>query len=217
VAAVIGDGWLADTRISYDTVAASYAEMFRGSPAGDPYVRAALELFTRLVRQAGDGPVADVGCGTGRVTGYLAGAGLDTFGVDLSPGMVEAARQGHPGLRFEVGSMTELDLPDGSLAGLLAWWSLIHVPDEDVPGVFAHFRRVLRPGGVAMLGFFAGDERYLKTEGYGGHPMRVHIHRRPASRVAAWLGAAGFRVDAQLLLDPVGKGPGAVLFAHREP
>ncbi|MDU0289291.1 class I SAM-dependent methyltransferase [Saccharothrix longispora] len=58
--------------------------------------------------------------------------------------MVAVARRDHPHLRFDVGSMTDLDLPDGSVAGLLAWFSLIHVPDDEVPGVPAHFRRVLR-------------------------------------------------------------------------
>jgi hypothetical protein len=46
------------------------------------------------------------------------------------------------------------DLADASAAGLLAWFSLIHVPDDEVPAVFAHFRRVLRPGGPLLLGCY---------------------------------------------------------------
>jgi SAM-dependent methyltransferase len=208
-------GWLADTRTSYDTVAASYADLLRDGLARAPYERAALALFADLVHAAGGGPVADVGCGPGRITAHLRGLGLDAFGIDLSPGMVEVARRDHPGLRFEVGSMTDLDLTDASVGGLLAWWSLIHVPDDEVPRVLAHFRRVLRPGGPLLLGFFVGDEVYLKTEGYGGHPMRVHLHRRPPDRVARWLHDAGFAVEAQLLLDPADKGAGAVVYARR--
>ena len=74
--------------------------------------------------------------------------------------------------------MTDLDLADDSVAGLVAWYSLIHIPDDQIGVVFAHFRRVVRPGGPLLLGFHVGDETTLKTEGYGGHPMNVHVHRR---------------------------------------
>jgi len=209
------EGWLADTRTSYDTVAVSYADQLRDALAGKPYLRTALALFAELVRAAGGGPVADVGCGPGHVTTHLRELGVDAFGIDLSPVMIDVARRDHPGLRFEVGSMTDLDLADTSVAGLLAWWSLIHVPDEEVPTVLGHFRRVLRPGAPLQLGFHVGDESRLKTQGYGGHPMKVHVHRRPPARVAAWLRDAGFTVEAQLLLDPDESAPGAVLFARR--
>ncbi|ONI82738.1 SAM-dependent methyltransferase [Saccharothrix sp. ALI-22-I] len=211
------DDWLADTRASYDTVAVSYADYVRGAIAGDQYLRTALALFADSVRAAGDGPVADVGCGPGDVTAHLHELGVDAFGVDLSPGMIDVARRDHPGLRFEVGSMTDLDLPDASVAGLLAWWSLIHIPDEEVATVFAHFHRVLRPGGPLQLGFHVGDVSRLKTQGYGGHPMKVHVHRRQPDKVASWLRDAGFTVEAQWLLDPDEEVPGAILFARRRP
>ncbi|MFC7760271.1 methyltransferase domain-containing protein [Catellatospora bangladeshensis] len=164
-ATMITDSWLADTRTSYDTVAASYTELLRDGLAAQPYLRAALALFAEQVRTAGGGPVADIGCGPGHVTAHLQGLGADAFGVDLSPAMIEAARRAHPALRFEVGSMTDLDLPDASVAGLLAFWSLIHIPDEVVPTVFAHFRRVMRPGAPLLIGFHLGDGTRLKTEG----------------------------------------------------
>ena len=204
------DDWLTDTRASYDTVATSYAPVVRDALAGDPYLRGTLAMFADMI---GDGPVVDVGCGPGHVTAQLSGLGVDAFGVDLSPAMIEIARRDHPGLRFEVGSMTDLDLPDASVAGLLTWWSLIHVPDEVVPTVFEHFRRVLQPGGRVLLGFHVGNESRLKTEGYGGHPMRVYVHRRQPGQVAGWLHDAGFTVEAQLLLGSDEK-PSALLFAR---
>jgi SAM-dependent methyltransferase len=210
-------GWLADTRTSYDTVAVSYADQLRDALAGKPYLRGSLALFADLVHTAGGGPVADVGCGPGHVTAHLHTLGIDAFGIDLSPAMVGVARRDHPGLRFEVGSMTDLDLADASVAGLLAFWSLIHVPDDAVPTVFGHFRRTLRPGGPLLLGFHVGDASRLKTQGYGGHPMKVHVHLRRPGQVAAWLRDAGFTVEAQMLFDPAGSVPGAVLFARREP
>jgi SAM-dependent methyltransferase len=209
-----GDGGLADTRTSYDTVADSYASQVRDTIAGDAYLRGAMALFADLVRAAGDGPVADLGCGPGQATAHLHQLGIDAFGIDLSPAMIDVARRDHPGLRFEVGSMTDLDLGRESVAGLLAWWSLIHVPDQEVPAVLGHFWRVLRPGGPLMLGFHAGDRSRLKTEGYGGHPMNVWVHRRPPERVAGWLRAAGFTIEAQLLFGPDAP-TAAIVFARR--
>lgn len=208
------DGWLADTRGSYDTVAVSYADRLRDSLAGEPHLRAALGVFAETVHAVGGGPVVDVGCGPGHVTAYLRGLGVDAFGIDLSPGMVEVARRDHPGLRFAVGSMTDLPLPNASVGALLAFWSLIHIPDDTVPTVLGHFRRVVRPGGPLLLGFHVGDDSRLKTQGYGGHPMNVYVHRRRPEQVVGWLSEAGFTVEAEWLLDLDEPFPGAVLFAR---
>ncbi|MFE0527591.1 class I SAM-dependent DNA methyltransferase [Micromonospora parva] len=209
------DDWLARTSTSYDTVAVSYARLVRDLLAEAPYERAALASFAELVRGTGGGPVADVGCGTGRITAHLHALGVDAFGIDLSPGMIEVARRDHPGLRFEVGSMTDLDLPDGSVAGLVAWYSLIHIPDEEIGGVFTHFRRVVRPGGPLLLGFHVGDETTLKTQGYGGHPMNVHVHRRQPAQVAAWLAENGFTVDSQTAVTSAESRLGGIIIGRR--
>ncbi|GLZ56983.1 methyltransferase [Micromonospora sp. NBRC 107095] len=212
---VTADDWLARTSTSYDTVAVSYARLVRDLLAEAPYERAALASFAELVRGTGGGPVADVGCGTGRITAHLHTLGVDAFGIDLSPGMIEVARRDHPGLRFEVGSMTDLDLPDGSVAGLVAWYSLIHIPDEEIGGVFTHFRRVVRPGGPLLLGFHVGDETTVKTQGYGGHPMNVHVHRRQPAQVATWLAENGFTVDSQTTVTSAESRLGGIIIGRR--
>ncbi len=207
--------WIEDTRTSYDTVADSYADLLRDSLAEEPFQRGVLALFAELVRAEGNGPVVDAGCGPGRLTAHLRDIGLDAFGIDLSPRMIEVARRDYPGVRFEVGSMTDLDLADGSLTGLLSWFSLIHVPDDAVPAILAEFRRVLRPGGPLLLGFHAGEGSRLKTEGYGGHPMNVHVHRRTPATVAGWLEEAGFTVEAELLHRTYLNSVGGFVFARR--
>jgi SAM-dependent methyltransferase len=191
--------WLTDTRTSYDTVAADYADLLRDALAAEPWDRAVLGLFAELVAAAGPGPVADVGCGPGRITAHLRGLGLAAVGVDLSPGMVAVGRRDHPGVPLAVGSMTALPFAAASLTGLVAWYSVIHVPDEALPGVFTGFARVLRPGGVLLLASHSGDDSTLKTEGYGGHPMAVHVHRRTPERLAAAVEDAGLAVEGRLL------------------
>ncbi|MDT0484899.1 class I SAM-dependent DNA methyltransferase [Streptomyces doebereineriae] len=209
------DRWLADTRTSYDTVAVSYADQLREALGGLPYLQAALSLFADAVAEAGGGPVADLGCGPGHITAHLHSLGVDAFGIDISPGMVDVARNDHPALRFEVGSMTDLHLADESIAGALAFWSLIHVPDGEVTTVLDALSRALRPGAPLLIGFHVGDGSRLKTQGYGGHPMKVYIHRRRPAQVSAWLRESGFTVETEMLLDPEGSAPGAILFARR--
>jgi SAM-dependent methyltransferase len=206
--------WLSETRTSYDTDATGYADKVRGLLDGNPHLRASLTLFAELVHTAGGGPVADVGCGPGYVTDYLHHAGVDAYGIDLSPEMVSIARQDYPHLRFEVGDMTDLALSDASVAGIVAFWSVIHVPDDAVPGVFEEFRRVLRPHGLLLVGFHVGDETHHTSEGYTGRPINVDSHHRRPGTVTGWLRDSGFTIEAETVLRPDDAVPGAVVFAR---
>jgi SAM-dependent methyltransferase len=210
----MADSWLVDTRNSYDADADGYAEKVQGLLENRPYLRASLALFADLVRDAGGGAVADIGCGPGYVTRHVRDLGIDTFGIDLSPAMVALARRDHPDIRFEVGTMTKLDLADGSLTGVLAFWSVIHVPDHSVPGVFAEFRRVMRPAGLLLVGFQVGDEVQHSTEGYSGGAINVDSYRRPPAKVARWLRETGFTIEAELVMRPDQEVPGAIVFAR---
>ena len=131
--------FLTTTRAFYDAVAADYDDHFGDTLAARALDRAVLAGFAELVRAAGGGPVADVGCGPGRVTAHLHDLGLSVRGIDLSPQMVALARRTHPGLRFDEGSMTALDVPDGSLGGLV----LRHPPAR---GAAARRPRRVPPG-----------------------------------------------------------------------
>lgn len=209
--------WLDDTRRSYDAVAANYADLTRHLLNETPEERSALASFADIVHDQGGGLVADVGCGAGRITAHLSGLSVDAFGIDLSPKMIEVARRDHPGLRFEVGSMTDLALADASIAGLVAWYSLIHIPDDELAQVLTHFHRVLRPGGPLLLGFHIGDDSQLKTQGYGGHPMRLHVHRRPHTRMHAWLEDAGFIVEKDATVTSAESPLGGIILSRSQP
>ncbi|MFJ6670761.1 class I SAM-dependent methyltransferase [Actinosynnema sp. NPDC091369] len=184
-------------RTAYDTVADSYADLLRDNLAENPADRAVLGLFAELV----SGRVADVGCGPGRISGHLKRLGVDVFGVDLSPRMVEVARRDHPDLRFEVGSMLDLDLPDGSLGGALAWYSMIHLPWERHPAALAEFHRVLAPGGLLLMAFQVGDEVRRYEQGYG-HDILLDVYRINTDRVLAQLADAGFEPHTRLERQP---------------
>ncbi|MCC3766639.1 class I SAM-dependent methyltransferase [Streptomyces sp. UNOC14_S4] len=191
--------FLREARAFYDALAVDYADRYRDYLAARPLDRAVLAGFAELVRDAG--PVADVGCGPGWTTAHLAELGVDVFGLDLSPEMVGLARQAYPALRFDVGSMLALDLPDGTLGGLNAWYSIIHLPEEQLPAAFAEFHRVLKPGGHLQLAFQVGDEPLHLAQPYG-HPVSLDFRRLRPERIAELLAAAGLLVQARLVREP---------------
>ncbi|MFI6646051.1 class I SAM-dependent DNA methyltransferase [Streptomyces sp. NPDC050529] len=188
---------LTATRAYYDTVAEGYVERVSDAFAQDVWGRAMLSGFAEEVRDDGGLPVADLGCGPGHVSAHLAELGLAVRGVDLSPRMVDIARRSHPELRFDVGSMSSLELPDGELGGAVAWWSIMHTPPPLLPALFAEFHRVLAPGGRLLLGFHAGeDQPYTGPERDGG--VFYDIHLLSPDRVGKLLEQAGFTVTARM-------------------
>ncbi|MFR0358958.1 class I SAM-dependent DNA methyltransferase [Streptomyces sediminimaris] len=209
--------FLTATRTFYDAVAEDYADHFPGDGlAGRPLDRALIGVYAELVGR--EGAVADLGCGPGRLTGYLASLGLRVFGLDLSEGMLAIARRENPGLRFEQGSMLELGLADGSLAGVVSWYSSIHTPVDRLPSLFAGFHRVLAPGGHLLLAFQAGDAPRRHDRPWG-HPVSLDFQRRRPEHMADLLTEAGFAVVSrtvreadEALAEPV---PQAVLIARR--
>ncbi|MFC9843003.1 class I SAM-dependent methyltransferase [Streptomyces sp. NPDC060223] len=195
--------YLAAVRESYDTVAADYAQLVQKPTELDPLSRAMLAAFAEVVRAADRGPVADLGCGPGKVTAHLADLGIRPFGIDLSPKMIELARQAYPSLDFAVGSMTALAIKDNELGGILAYYSTHHTPPEQLPVVFAEFHRTLAPGGHLMLAGHVGDDVHLRpTHAYGGHPVSYESHLQPPDRIVTLLGRAGLVVTSQLLQEP---------------
>lgn len=189
---------LSTTATAYDAVAARYAALPRGDLDALPLDRAVLAAFAEAVRGGGAGPVAELGCGPGRVTAHLRDLGLDVRGVDLSPVMIGLAREAYPDLRFEVGSMDALDLADGGLGGIVSWYSVIHTPPRQLPAYFGEFRRVLAPGGHLLLAFFESE----------GGPVTAFDHkvapayRWPVDELAELACAAGFAEAGRMLREP---------------
>lgn len=191
---------LGATREAYDAVAPAYAQMFRDELRDRPLDRAFLGAFAEAVRASGDGRVADLGCGPGHVTAYLGELGLVAFGVDASPAMIESARQAYPGLRFDVGSMTALDIADSVLDGVLARWSVIHTPPHELPVILAEFHRVLAPGGHLLVGFSASDGPSRPTQVFD-HAV-APAYRWWPDHLAAMLRKFGLAEVARMVREP---------------
>ncbi|WP_256978762.1 MULTISPECIES: class I SAM-dependent methyltransferase [unclassified Rhodococcus (in: high G+C Gram-positive bacteria)] len=188
------------TRAAYDTVAESYADLVRDELDGRHLEHGLLATFADRVSS---GSVLEVGCGTGRITEHLHRLGLEIAGMDLSPNMIEVARREHPHLRFGVGSMEVLDAGDSSLAGIVAWYSIIHTPPQQLSAIFAELHRVLVPEGLLLLAFQAGNERVRLEQAYG-HSVSYDAYRLDPDVVVAILVEADFEVDVRVHRAPMG-------------
>ncbi len=199
--------WVSTARAAYDATAEIYAQWvgteIRAAMEA-PLDRALLDAFveTLTAPAAPAGPVADIGCGSGRVAARLADQGLEVLGIDVSPGMVAIARAAHPGIRFEEGMLTDLPVPSGSLAGAVCWYSIIHTPPEHLVAVCDELVRVMAPGGQVLLAFQAGaGEAVHRCELYGTG-LSLTSYRHAPDEVTRCLTAAGLRPHAQAMRQP---------------
>ncbi|TQL95417.1 methyltransferase family protein [Actinoallomurus bryophytorum] len=187
-----------ETRAAYDGVVELYASLFADRLETQPFARAMIGIFAELVRGTGNRRVADVGCGPGHLTALLHEQGLDAFGLDLSPAMVDHARRANPALRFDEAWMESLPVEDGALGGVMAHYSMIHTPPGELPALLAEQVRVLAPEGLFLVSFFATD---------GPEPVRFDhkvtpAYSWPVDRFAGLLAEAGLVVFGRLVHDP---------------
>jgi len=196
----VHESYLGVTAKAYDAMASDYAAFVAGGLSSRPAEYSVLAAFAGLARQAGPVPVADLGCGPGYIAGHLRDLGIDVFGVDLSASLIERARQLFPDVRFSVGSMTELPEADGSLGGIVSWYSIIHAPPAEMPVYLAEFYRLLKSGGYLLIAFFESE----------GNPVVPFDHavttayRWPIDGLAEMAEAVGFREVARLMRKPLG-------------
>lgn len=103
-----------------------------------------------------DGRLLDAGCGPGHWTAFLADRGRDVEGIDPVPEFIAHASMRFPHVPYRVAALERADIEEGSLGGILAWYSLIHADADELPALLTSARRLLRPGGRLLLGFFDG-------------------------------------------------------------
>jgi SAM-dependent methyltransferase len=181
-----------DVQTSYDHVAGEYASRIFNELDNKPMDRALLDRFAMEVHRLG--PACDLGCGPGQIALYLHRRGVDAFGIDLSPGMVEQARQLNPGIPFRQGNMLSLDAEDNSWGGIAAFYSIIHIPPEQVVLALRELIRVLRPGGLLALTFHIGQE-ILHLDEWWGEKVSVDFYYFQPDDMEGYLRAAGFEIE----------------------
>ena len=176
-------------RASYDAVAPAYADSLLTELDGLPFET---WLLDRVAAHADGGAVVEVGCGPGHVTAYLADAGADATGIDLSPGMVAEARRRFPAGSYEVGDLRRLMRPTSApgWSAVLAWYSLIHLAPAELPDAVAALARPLLPGGWLVLALHAGLPA-AHHDTWFDVPVDLDFAQHDRERVVAALEAAG--------------------------
>ncbi|NEM07664.1 class I SAM-dependent methyltransferase [Geodermatophilus normandii] len=135
---------------------AAYVQRFRTLAAGGMDIVGEARLVDAMLPRGSR--VLDAGCGPGRVGGHLASVGHDVVGVDVDPVLIDAAQQDHPGPRWLVGDLAELDLPDRFDAIVCAGNVVTFLAPSTRVEVLRRFRTHLGEGGRAVVGFGAGRD-----------------------------------------------------------
>ena len=186
---------------AYDAVAREYDRQISDELDHKPLDRAWLTAFADLVGTTGT--IADVGCGPGHVTRYLAELHDDVVGADLSPAMIAIARERAPQLTFTVESMLALAAADQAWAGVLAWYSIIHLGSDERPIAYAEVARVLRPGGHLFLAYHIDSAQFATgqvnhIEEWFGHHVQLDGYFLDPEQVASQVATAGFTLIAAM-------------------
>jgi ubiquinone/menaquinone biosynthesis C-methylase UbiE len=141
---------LDETRAYYDEFSKSY-ERHRRPNEAHGYHALVDDLEVELTERYGRGrDVLECGCGTGLILERIKGFARRAAGIDLSPGMLDHARE--RGLDVREGSVTSLPFEDGSFDVTCSFKVLAHVPD--IGRALAEMARVTRPGGVILAEFY---------------------------------------------------------------
>jgi SAM-dependent methyltransferase len=188
-----------DTQNGYDTVASEYAEKFKDEMDNKPADRGYLDRLAQEVRKLG--PICDMGCGPGQIARYLHRQGVQTLGVDLSPRMVEEAGRLNPEIHFHQGNMLALPDAENSWGGIAAFYSIIHIPREQIVNALREMKRVLKPGGVLLVTFHIGTQIEHLDEFFEKPVNLDFIHFQPAE-MKTWLKLAGFEIMDVIVREP---------------
>ena len=187
-----------DLRLSYDAVAEVYARQFADELARKPFDRA---LLDQLVPAFPSSSVLEIGCGPGHVGRYLSDRGLEVVGVDLSPAMIDVARRLNPGMRFEAADMRELPFADRSQGGVVAFYSLLHIPRDEVAAVLSELARVLLRSGRVLVAVHGGSGTISQQEFLGQRvPFEATLFEK--DELVGPMEAAGFEVVSATMREP---------------
>ena len=181
------------TIATYDRIAERYADRNGDYSTHFP----ALEIFAQRIVGAGPARqfrILDAGCGPGQAAAWFQARGFQTFGIDLSAGMLSEARRRVPGATFQQADLRELQFPDSYFDGIWCSAALLHLPREDVAQVLASFNRLLGHG-YLWLTVKSGDGEEVTEAPYGPDTPRRFTYFRPAELELA-LERANFEIHS---------------------
>lgn len=193
-----------EVRNAYESRAAEYIEALGSVEALSPVDQVAIENWASDI----DGHIVDAGCGPGHWTAHLRELGADIEGIDIVPAFIDSATRRFPDATFRLGELDSLPVESASLAGILAWYSVIHADPGRLPTIIREFARCLAPGGSLLLGFFESQDLVSFD-----HAVTT-AYFWPGNEMKRTLEAAGFEVlKLETRTDPCAR-PHAALTAR---
>ncbi len=176
-------------REGYDTLSVHYRNHYDWSHANVYKVWVA--EFAALVPKGAR--ILELGCGDGIPVAHILCQDYDYTGVDISSVQVETAKQNLPVATFLTADMTELPFPDGSFQGVIALYSIIHVPLDEQKELLHSIYHWLQPQGY-FLCVLGSSEWTGLVEGWILPEVTMYWSHTNAQTYAQWLAAIGFEV-----------------------
>jgi SAM-dependent methyltransferase len=175
-------------------------------------------LLPELIARLPDGAdVLDLGCGAGIPSTQLLVERFRVTGVDISAAQLAAARRNVPDATFLQADLASVDFPAASFDGVVALYSISHVPREDHAALFGRLAGWLRSGGLFLASLGARDSPDWQGEWIGGRQMFFSSFDDAANRQL--VRSAGFEllIDEVIeISEPEGPVPFLWLLARRQ-
>ena len=114
--------------------------------------------------------------------------------------MIRCAARLCPEVEFQTGDMKSLDLLDGSLAGIVAFYSIVHFEGSELNAVFRECRRVLHPA-ARLLAFHIGDDP-VHVDDLLGSPVNLDFRFHRPGDVMKRLRSADLMVAESVEREP---------------
>lgn len=142
------------------------------------------ERYTTLLMEGlpAGAAVLDLGCGSGMLLTRRLAIRFAVTGVDLSARLIEQARRNVPSATFICGDMTRLSFPPARFDGVAAFYSLTHVPPDDLAPLLACVATWLRPGGLFVASMGASRDPGSIEHDWLGVPMYFSGHDSATGR-----------------------------------
>lgn len=140
----------------YDKEHLDYFNQYSDELIKKPYDKDFLDRFVLSIEQEGN--ILDIGCcSTAQQARYFSGKGFNVTSIDLSKNCIQTAKQKFSKIDFRQMDMTEMEFEKESFDGINAFYSIIHIPDEKLNGLFADFNKMIRINGKIAITVHAGD------------------------------------------------------------
>ena len=183
----------------YDVVAKDYSETFSGELEKKPKDQ---EILRRFSKEIGNKkPVWDIGCGPGQTTKFLKNLGMEISGLDISDKILEQARINNAEIHFRKGNILELEFEDDSIAGIVAFYAIVHFTEEQVGVAFREVFRILKPSGIFLFTYHIGEET-IHVEEYLGKKVDIELRLFKTDFILTCLRNCGFKIIDVIYREP---------------